>query len=120
MSRKQRDIWEHEGPHAAGGDRARRTAPPRDPYTQLRDRETIIDKQYHRDVWRAVGDPGTVLVDGEIAGVWRPRKSERKLTIRVTSFGSLPARNKKPLQAEAEQVATLRGASSVDVEFDSY
>ncbi|HEU5023317.1 MAG TPA: winged helix DNA-binding domain-containing protein [Spirillospora sp.] len=97
-----------------------RLLPPRDPYTQLRDRETTVDKQFHRDVWRAVGDPGTVLVDGEIAGVWRPRKSGRKLTIRVTSFGSLPARNKKPLQAEAEQVATLRGASYVDVEFDSY
>ncbi|MEO3928883.1 winged helix DNA-binding domain-containing protein, partial [Micromonosporaceae bacterium B7E4] len=96
-----------------------RLLPPRDPYTQLRDRETVIDKQYHRDVWRAVGDPGTVLVDGEIAGVWRPRKSGRKLTITVETFGTLPAGNKKRLQTEAEQVATLRGASSVDVEFGS-
>lgn len=97
-----------------------RLLPPRDPYTQSRDRETIIDKRYHRDVWRAVGDPGTVLVDGQIAGVWRPRKRGRKLTITLKSFGTLPARSEKPLQAEAEQVATLRGASSVDVEFDSY
>ena len=97
-----------------------RLLPPRDPYTQLRDRETTIDKQYHLHVWRAVGDPGTVLVDGEIAGVWRPRKSGRKLTITVKSFGIMPARTKRPLQAEAEQVATLRGASSVDVEFESH
>ncbi|MFI0480969.1 winged helix DNA-binding domain-containing protein [Actinomadura sp. 9N215] len=97
-----------------------RLLPPRDPYTQSRDRETTVDKQYHRDVWRPVGDPGTVLVDGEIAGVWRPRKRGRKLTISLKSFGTLPVRTKKPLQAEAEQVATLRGASSVDVEFDSY
>jgi hypothetical protein len=97
-----------------------RLLPPRDPYTQLRDRETTIDKQHHRDVWRAVGDPGTVLVDGEIAGVWRPRKRGRKLIITLRSFGTLPARTHKPLQAEAEQVATLRGASCVDVEFDSY
>ena len=97
-----------------------RLLPPRDPYTQLRDRETTVDKQYHLHVWRAAGDPGTVLVDGEIAGVWRPRKSGRKLTITVKSFGTLPARTKRPLQAEAEQVATLRGASSVDVEFESH
>jgi hypothetical protein len=97
-----------------------RLLPPRDPYTQLRDRKTTVDKQYHLHVWRAVGDPGMVLVDGEIAGVWRPRKSGRKLTITVKSFGTLPARTKKPLQAEAEHVATLRGASSVDVEFESH
>jgi hypothetical protein len=34
-----------------------RLLPPRDPYTQLRDRETIVEKKYHRDVWKTVGDP---------------------------------------------------------------
>ncbi len=97
-----------------------RLLPPRDPYTQMRDRETIVDKKYHRDVWRTVGEPGTVLVDGKITGTWRPRKSGRKLTITIKTFGSLPDRDKKSLQAEAEQVAALRGASSVDVEFDTY
>ncbi|WP_328473149.1 winged helix DNA-binding domain-containing protein [Actinoplanes sp. NBC_00393] len=96
-----------------------RLLPPRDPYTQLRDRGTVVDKQHHRDVWKAVGAPGVVLVDGEIAGVWRSRKSGRKLTMTVSSFGTLPARSRKPLLAEAEQLATLRGASSVDVDFGS-
>jgi hypothetical protein len=95
-----------------------RLLPPRDPYTQLRDRETIVDKKYHKEVWKTVGEPGTVLAGGEIAGIWRPRKSGRKLTITITTFGSLPARDKKSLQDEAEQVAPLRGASSVDVKFD--
>ncbi|MEV0606159.1 winged helix DNA-binding domain-containing protein [Polymorphospora rubra] len=97
-----------------------RLLPPRDPYTQLRDRETIIDKQRHRDVWKPVGDPGTALADGRIIGIWRPRKNGRKLTVTLKTFDALPARTKKPLQAEAEQVATLRGAASVDVEFDTY
>ena len=94
-----------------------RLLPPRDPYTQLRDRETIVDKQYHREVWKTVGEPGAVLVDGEIAGIWRPRTSGRKLTITVETFGSLPDRGKQLLQHEAEQVAPLRGAASVDVQF---
>lgn len=97
-----------------------RLLPPRDPYTQLRDRATIVDKKYHRDVWKPVGAPGTILVDGEIAGVWRPHKSGRSLAITITTFGPLPDRERRSLEAEAEQIAPLRGASSVDVEFDSY
>lgn len=97
-----------------------RLLPPRDPYIQMRDRGTIVDKAYHREVWKTVGEPGTVLSGGKITGIWRPRKSGRKLTVTIKTFGSLPARDKKSLQDEAEQVATLRGASTVDVAFDSY
>jgi hypothetical protein len=93
---------------------------PHDPYTQMRDRATIIDKKYHREVWKTVGEPGTVLADGKIAGTWRPRKSGRKLTITIKTFGTLPDGDKKSLLHEAEQVASLRGASSVDVEFGAY
>ena len=104
-----------EAPRAAGV----RLLPPRDPYTQLRDRETIVDKAYHREVWRAVGEPGTVLADGEVAGTWRPRKSGSRLTITVRTFGTRPPPNEGLLQQEAEQVALLRGASSVDVVVDA-
>jgi hypothetical protein len=97
-----------------------RLLPPRDPYTQMRDRETIVDKKYHPEVWKTVGEPGTVLAGGNIIGTWRPRKSGRKLAITIKTFGTLPDRDKKALQGEAEQVAPLRGASSVHVEFDTY
>ncbi|WP_419992465.1 winged helix DNA-binding domain-containing protein [Streptomyces boninensis] len=97
-----------------------RLLPPRDPYTQVRDRETIVDKKYHRDVWKTVGEPGAVLAGGEITGIWRPRKSGQKLTISVQTFGPLAARDRKALEAEAEQITPLRGASSVTVEFDTH
>jgi len=97
-----------------------RLLPPRDPYTQMRDREAIVDKKYHREMWKSVGEPGAVLANGKITGTWRPRKSGRNLTITIKTFGSLPDRDKKSLQHEAEQIAPLRGASSVDVEFDTY
>ncbi len=97
-----------------------RLLPPRDPYIQMRDRETIVDKKYHREVWKTVGEPGTVLANGKITGTWRPRKSGRKLTITIKAFGSLRDRDKKSLKSEAERVAPLRGASSVGVEFDTY
>jgi hypothetical protein len=94
-----------------------RLLPPSDPYTQLRDRDTIVDKKYHRQVWKAVGAPGTVLTDGKIAGIWRSRKSGRKLALTIKPFGPMPQRDRKALNDEAEQIAALRGASSVDIEF---
>ena len=97
-----------------------RLLPPRDPYTQMRDRETIVDKEYHREVWKTAGEPGAVLANGEVTGIWRPRKSGPQLTITIKTFDPLPKRDKKSLQDEAEQVAPLRGPSSVDVEFEPY
>jgi hypothetical protein len=71
-------------------------------------------------VWKSVGEPGTVLAGGKVTGTWRPRKSGRRLTISIKTFGLLPDRDKNSLRGEAEQVAPLRGASTVDVEFDTY
>src|SRR5262245_7967874 len=70
-----------------------RLLPPRDPYTQMRDRDTIVDPKYHREVWKPVGDPGTVLAGGKITGTWRPRKNGRKLTIAIKTFRPLPDRD---------------------------
>ena len=97
-----------------------RLLPPRDPYIQGRDRETLIDKQFHRDVFKTVGEPGTVLVDGRIVGTWRARKKGKNLSMSVTTFDPLSAHAKKAVQAETEKVASLRGAAAVDVDFDSY
>ncbi|OZM70198.1 hypothetical protein CFN78_26720 [Amycolatopsis antarctica] len=94
-----------------------RLLPPRDPYTQMRDRGTIVDEKYHRQVWKTVGEPGAVLTDGEIAGIWRPRKNGRKLTMTVRTFGSLSQRDRKSIEDEAERIAPLRGASLVDLDF---
>lgn len=97
-----------------------RLLPPRDPYTQLRDRATIVDKQYHRDIWKAAGDPGTVLADGKIIGTWRPRKRGHRLTITVKTFSTLPSRHKTGVQDEADQIGPLRNAPSVTVEFGTH
>ena len=96
-----------------------RLLPPRDPYVQGRDRETIIDKQFHSDVFKTVGEPGTVLVDGRIIGTWRARKKGKNLSVSVTAFGRLSAHTKKSVEAEAKKVASLRGAAAVEVDVDS-
>lgn len=92
-----------------------RLLPPGDPYTQMRDRSTIVTKEHQRAVWTTVGSPGAVLVDGAIVGTWRPRKQGRRLAVTIAPFDTLRARHRRALEEEAEQIAPLRGASSVDM-----
>lgn len=97
-----------------------RLLPPRDPYTQLRDRDTIVEKKYQRDVWKTAGDPGTVLVDGEVTGTWRPRKRGRKLHIEFSTFADLTSDLREALVLEARAIGPLRGAATVSTEFVTY
>lgn len=94
-----------------------RLLPPHDPYLQMRDRDLIVDKKHHARVWKTVGDPGAVLADGRIVGTWRPRKRGRTLTLTFDAFAPLSAAVREQLRAEAEHVAVLRGASTVQIEF---
>lgn len=86
----------------------------------MRDHDTIVATAYHRRVWKTVGDPGAVLVDGEVVGVWRPRKSGRTLTVTSTTFDPLPARHRRQIEDEAERVAALRGATAAVVAFTTH
>jgi hypothetical protein len=96
-----------------------RLLPPHDPYTQMRDHETIVAREHHRELWKPIGDPGAVLIGGQVAGTWRPRKNGRKLTVSITAFLPASAPDKELLHAEAQQIAALRGATSADVVFGS-
>lgn len=96
-----------------------RLLPPRDPYTQARDRETIVDRSHHSAVWKTVGEPGVVLLDGRIVGTWRGRKSGQSLTVTISSFARVRSEAKKALIAEAEAIGSLRQVRRVDVEFAS-
>ena len=40
-------------------------------------------------MWRAVGNPGVLLVRGEIAGTWRQRNTGRQVTVTIEPFGPL-------------------------------
>lgn len=66
-------------------------------------------------MWRSAGEPGTVLVDGRIAGTWRSRTAGRGLTVTVTPFVPLTRRQTEQVRIEAEALGTLHGATSVDV-----
>jgi len=94
-----------------------RLVPPMDPLLQARDRDLLVpSKPQQKEVWRTLGNPGALLVDGEIAGVWRAKMSGRKrVDLTVTPFAALTPAQRKRLDDEAEQVARARDVPAVTV-----
>ncbi|MGH8888008.1 MAG: winged helix DNA-binding domain-containing protein [Egibacteraceae bacterium] len=98
-----------------------RLLPPSDPFLQARDRTLLLpDKTRHSALWRVLGNPGALLVDGEITGVWRARLAGRaKLEVTVTPFAPLSTHVRAAVEAEAAHVAAARGATDVCVRLDA-
>jgi hypothetical protein len=82
---------------------------PFDPYLQLRDRELLVpDAAARKDLWRTIGRPGGLLVDGEVVGSWRPRTKGTKLEVAVTPWQSLSKAARKRTEEAAAGLAEFR------------
>jgi hypothetical protein len=66
-------------------------------------------------LWPVLGRPGVVFADGEVVGIWRTKSSGAKLTITVEAFVPLPPSVRRGIEAEAQRVAAVRGATDVTV-----
>lgn len=56
-----------------------------DPYLGLQDRDVILDnKARQKQIWQTVSNPGAVLWQGEIVGMWKARKKGKGLEIDVS------------------------------------
>ncbi|MGK5676934.1 DNA glycosylase AlkZ-like family protein [Micromonospora sp. URMC 106] len=97
-----------------------RLLPPGDPFLQARDRDVLVpDRARQSQLWRVIGNPGALLVAGDVAGTWRAKQAGRGvLEVTVTPWAALPPRARKDLDAEAASVAAARGAADVRVTVD--
>lgn len=96
-----------------------RLLPPYDAYLMASDRTTLIpDKDLHPKFWRSLGNPGAVLVDGEIVGSWRPQKKGKKLTLDLDLHQPVAAKDRAELEAEAAMLAPLKGAKEAEVKYN--
>ena len=87
-----------------------------DPLNAGRDRELLVpDAELRRRIWKVLGGPGTVLVDGELAGLWRPAKHGSRLVVTVEPLGKLTASVKDALAAEADRIAPFRQAQRAEL-----
>jgi hypothetical protein len=95
-----------------------RLLPPHDPYLQMRDRTMLVpDKALHRRIWRSTGNPGAVITDGRLTGIWRGRKKSKQLVISVELFESLSALVREEIEAEATAIAPFKGCTTADIKF---
>lgn len=89
-----------------GPARTTRLLGPFDLFLQGKDRDLLVDDPAHaKALWPVLGRPGAVMVDGEVAGLWRPRKSGKRLDLQVTLWRRL-ARSR--IEEQAERLAAFR------------
>ena len=83
-----------------------------DPYLDTRDRDVLLpDKALQKLVWRTVGNPGAVVLDGRISGVWTARTVRDRLELSVTAWQAFSARQQSMLEIRAQEYAAFRGLS---------
>ncbi|MFF5056458.1 winged helix DNA-binding domain-containing protein [Micromonospora sp. NPDC000663] len=93
---------------------------PYDLFLQAKDRATLVsDAARAKELWPVLGRPGAVLVDGELVGTWRPRKSGRAFTVAVQPWQRLPGATRKAVTAQAELLAAHRSVTLTGIDFAS-
>ncbi|MFI5612374.1 DNA glycosylase AlkZ-like family protein [Amycolatopsis sp. NPDC051903] len=93
-----------------------RLLPPLDPFTQARDKAVLVpDTARAKEVWKILGSPGALLVDGELLGVWRTRGSGKRLAFTLTAFDPLRRADRDAAEEEAARAATARGYGDFSV-----
>lgn len=93
---------------------------PYDLFLQAKDRATLVpDASRAKELWPVLGRPGAVLVDGELVGAWRPRKSGRTFTVAVRPWQRLSDAARKAITAQAELLAAYRSVTLTGVDFAS-
>jgi len=95
-----------------------RLLPPHDAYLAALDRRVIVpDAARHKRLWRAAGNPGAVLAEGEVVAAWRAEKSGSRLKFKVEPFRTLPGAMMRSVELQAPRLAAFKGADVVKVVF---
>ena len=88
-----------------------------DPYLDCRDRLALLpDPSHNQLVWRTVTNPGVVLQQGEIIGVWTGLKKSKGIEAKISLWAK--TKNRKQLQNLAEEYAAFRQQKLVSVEIE--
>ncbi len=83
---------------------------PFDLHLQARDRSLLVgDPARAKDLWRTLGRPGGVLVDGELVGSWRARRNGSGVDVAVTVWDGADAAPRGAVGEQAERLAGVRG-----------
>lgn len=100
-----------DAPAATPPDKPARLLPAHDPWLRGSDRGWLLGANAARrsEIFRALGAPGIVLVDGEVAGTMRQRRAGRKLRIQVDAWSTLTAGHRVAIEDDADIIGAVRG-----------
>jgi len=102
---------------AAGAAPVTRLLGPFDLFLQAKDRRLLIDDRARaKAMWPALGRPGAVLLDGDIAGTWRPRKDGRRLRVLVELWVPATGPVRDAITEQAERLAAHRQVALSGIE----
>lgn len=88
---------------------------PYDPATALGDRELLVpDPAHRREVWKAAANPGVLLVNGDVAGIWRQKTTGRRLILTVRPFGRFTTAQRRDVGDDAQVIARHYGVDEVE------
>lgn len=98
------------GPARSRRTRSARLLPARDPWLSGSDRAWMLGDDVDRrsQVFRAIGAPGVVLVDGEIVGTWKQRKERNRLSIEIDRWHPGREDEAEQLAGDAKTIAATR------------
>lgn len=102
---------------AAGPVRTTRLLGPFDLFLQARDRPLLVeDRARSKAMWPVLGRPGALLLDGEIVGTWRPRKSGKSFRVTVEPWVPASARVRAAISEQAGRLAAHRRVALAGVD----
>ena len=91
---------------------------PFDLFLQAKDRPLLVaDPARAKALWPVLGRPGAVLLDGEIAGLWRPRKSGKTFNVNVELWRKATPAVRKAVSGQAERLAAFRQVPLTGVDY---
>jgi len=118
VEREKRWLLAADAPNLeASTDAVTRLLGPYDLFLQARDRDILVpDAARAKQLWPVLGRPGAVLVDGDLVGVWRPRKTAKGLSVTAELWDRVPTPAKGTIVDQAERLAAYRGIPVRSVE----
>jgi hypothetical protein len=102
----------------AGRAKVTRLLGPFDLFLQAKDRRLLVnDPARATALWPVLGRPGAVLLDGEVAAMWRPRKSGKTLRVQIEPCVNASAPVRSRIAEQAERLAAYREVQLAGIDF---
>jgi putative SOS response-associated peptidase YedK len=77
-----------------------------------------VPQEYKERTWKGNQAYRTFLVDGFLAGFWRPEETKERVTVTLQPFGTLTREQRAALEEEAQRTtAVVSPGRTCDVRF---